>query len=79
MTMKHIKYGNKVWSIVNHENNFQRMNMMKKGHLYKGCALIGTRFVQMFVQKLLPAKFRSALTTANRSEFSLSKKVFITQ
>ena len=58
-------------------NNFQEnMNMMKKGHLYKGCALIGTRFVQMFIQKLLPAKFRSALTTANRSEFSLSKKVF---
>ena len=22
------------------------MNMMKKGHLYKGCALIGTRFVE---------------------------------
>ena len=34
MTPKHIKYGNKVWITVNHENNFQRMNMMMKKDTY---------------------------------------------
>ena len=81
MTLKHISHGNKVWMPVNHEKQFSGHDDEhddehdEKGHLYKGCALIGTRFVQMFIQKLLPAKFCSALTTANRSEFSLSKSI----
>ena len=49
MTLKHISYGNKVWMPVNHEKKISGHDDEhddEKGHLYKGSALIGTRFVK---------------------------------
>ena len=51
MTLKHISHGNKVWMPVNHEKKFsgehdEHDEHDEKGHLYKGSALIGTRFVK---------------------------------